>query len=61
MEFRLAKHTITGENVVEVFRDGEFVAAIYEHEEGLNIVSKRLDGVQHVSANPPSVVVKLTE
>ena len=61
MEFRLGKHTMTGEDMVEVFRDGEFVAAIYEHKEGLNIVSKHLDGVQHESTEPPSVVVKFTQ
>ncbi len=61
MEFRLGKHSTTGKNMVEVFRDGKFVAAIYEHEEGVNIVSKYLDGVQHEATFPPCVVIKFTQ
>jgi len=61
MEFRLAKHGETGEDLVEVWRDGTFVAGIYEHAEGLHVVSKYYDGVEHGAVYPPSVVVKLAQ
>jgi len=58
MEFRKAIHTGTGQIMVEVWRDGEFIAGIYGHEEGLRIVSKHLDGVAHETGLPPALVVK---
>lgn len=59
MEFRIAEHTETGEDMVEVWKDGEFIAGIYAHEEGLRIVSKYLDGVKHEAKMPQGVVIKL--
>jgi len=50
-----------GDTMVEVWRDGQFVAGIYPHEEGLRVVSKYLDGVQHEDVKPPSVVIQLSE
>ncbi|MBA7670696.1 hypothetical protein ES703_78842 [subsurface metagenome] len=61
MEFRLAKSQLTGKDMVEVWRDGKFVASIYEHEDGMHVVSKYLDGVKHEPIYPPSVVVRLTQ
>jgi len=61
MEFRIATHTLTGKPMVEVWKTGEFIASIYAHEDGLRIVSKYLDGVEHEVAMPPSIVVKFTK
>ena len=60
MEFRIATHTETGDDMVEIWRDGEFIAGIYSHEEGVRIVSKYLDGVEHEVAIPPCVTVKFS-
>jgi len=48
MEFHIDTHEITGEPIVEVWNDGEFVAGIYSHENGLKIVSKYIDGITQV-------------
>ena len=58
IEFRLSTHNITGEPMVEVWRDDTFVASIYGHEDGMRIVSKYLDGVEHEADMPPSIVIK---
>jgi len=47
IKFRLSTHGITDEPMVEVWRDDTFVASIYGHEDGMKIVSKYLDGVDH--------------
>jgi len=60
MHFRSEIHTETGKQMVEVWRDGQFIAGIYAHEEGMRIVSEHLDGVKHDSGSPPALVVKLT-
>ncbi len=60
MEFRIATHTVTGKPMVEVWREGEFIASIYVHEDGLRIVSKYLDGVEHEADVPPSIVIKFS-
>ena len=59
IEFKLSTHSITGKPMVEVWRDDTFVASIYEHEEGIQLVSKYFDGVEHNPDYPPSVVIKL--
>jgi len=61
MEFRIATHTLTGKPMVEVWQAGEFIASIYAHEDGMRIVSKYLDGVEHQVATPPSMVIKFTK
>jgi len=60
MEFRLATHLQTGKPMVEVWKDGSFIASIYSHDDGLRIVSKYLDGVEHEPVFPPSTVIKLS-
>lgn len=47
--------------MVKVWRDGKFVASIYAHEDGLRVVSKYLDGVEHEAAVPPSIVIKFSK
>lgn len=60
MEFRVATHMETGKPMVEAWKDGKFVAGIYVHEDGLRIVSKYLDGVEHEPVFPPAVVIKFS-
>ena len=61
IKFRLSTHSITDDPMVEIWRDGAFVASIYGHEEGVRIVSKYLDGVEHEVNMPPSIVIKFSE
>lgn len=61
IKFRLAPHAETGQPMVEVWRDDIFVAGIYGHKEGVRLVSKYLDGVEHEPDYPPGVVLKLSE
>ena len=61
MEFRISSHAITGKPMVEVWREEEFIAGIYVHEDGLRIASKYLDGVEHETDMPPSVVIKFSK
>jgi hypothetical protein len=43
--FRVVPHTVLPDRpVVEVFRDGEYVAGIYPVENGIRVVSKYLTG-----------------
>ena len=61
IKFRLSVHGITGKPMVEVWRDDTFVAGIYEHEEGVRLVSKYFDGVAYEPSSPPAVVIKLLD
>ena len=61
IKFKLATHTQSGRTMVEVFRDDTFVAGIYGHEKGIQLVSKYFDGVERNPGYPPSVVIKLAE
>ncbi len=61
IKFVLSTHSISGEPMVEVWRDDTFVASIYGHEEGVRIVSKYLDGVEHEVGMPPAIVIKLSK
>jgi hypothetical protein len=67
IELRPKEHGILpGNQMVECWRDGEFVAAIYPHQDGIVIVSKYLENVYkekkpRYSAGQwvPSAIVKL--
>ena len=61
MEFRIKIDPVTGKPMVEVWREEEFTAGIYVHEDGLRIVSNYLDGVEHETDMPPSIVIKLAK
>jgi len=61
VEFRIADQAITSDKMVEVWREGEFIAGIYPHDEGLRVVSKHLDGAEHESARPPAIIIKFSE
>ena len=59
--FKLAPHDLLpGKMMVEFWRDGQFIAGIYPHEDGIRIVSKYLDGVSTDPGYPPAAVVKLS-
>lgn len=60
INFRVVKHSLMGAPMVEVWRDGEFVAAIYGHDKGVRVMSKYFDGVCYDDAMPMSVIVNLT-
>ena len=60
MEFRIGTHKETGKPMVEAWKDGEFVAGIYGHDDGMRIVSKYLDGLEHEASYPPAVILKLS-
>jgi len=60
LEFRIGTHTETGKPVVEAWKNGEFVAAIYGHGDGIRVVSKYLDGLEHDLGYPPGVTLKLS-
>ena len=57
----MTTHTMTGEPMVEVWRDGEFIAGIYVHKGGMLIVSKYLEGVEHEADVPPSILIKFSK
>ena len=60
--FTVCPHTtLPGKTMVEYWRDGRFVASIYPHQDGIQIVSKYMDGVKHEPGYPPTVVVHLSE
>lgn len=61
MEFRIAKHNITGKDMVEVWQNGTSLAVIYSHEDGIRIVGKHLDGVEHEAGNPPAMVIRFSK
>jgi len=63
IKFRLSTHSITGEPMVEVWRDDTFVASLYGHIEGVRLVSKYFDGVEvgYDPGSPPAVVIKLSD
>ncbi|GAI90127.1 unnamed protein product [marine sediment metagenome] len=61
-ELRVVPHSmLLGNQMAEFWRDGVFVAGIYPHEDGIQIVSKYMDGVKQVPGYPPTVVVHLSE
>ena len=61
MEFRIGTHTVTGKPMVKVWKDGTFIASIYGHEDGMRIVSKYLDGVEHEAVIPPSMIIRFSK
>jgi hypothetical protein len=57
-QFRLVPHSKKiGVAIVEVWRDDEFVAAIYPTEDGVKIVSKQLGPVIRENVPPPPALI----
>jgi len=61
IDFNISTDSATGNPMVEVWRDGEFIADIYGHQDGIRVVSKYLDGVQHEAGSPPALVIRFGE
>lgn len=63
IEFQVSKHPMTRRSMVEVLEEGKLIAGIHDHDGGIKIVSKYLDGVdhEHVAGFPPSVIIKLSD
>ncbi len=53
-------HPATGGQMVEIFDDDTFLAAVYPHLDGIRIVSKYLDGIRHEHEQPPALVVGIS-
>lgn len=60
IEFRVGTNTETEKPMVEFWNDGKFIAGIYGHENGVRLVSKYMDGVEHELGYPPSIVIKFS-
>ena len=61
-EFKVKPHGILpGNQMVELWRDGKFVAGIYPHQDGIRIVSKYLAGVSEDPSFPPAAIIKLKD
>jgi len=65
-EFRVVPHSaIPGEQMVECWRDGRFVACIYPHQEGIRIISKYLADVSRETdpddTGIPAVLIRLRD
>lgn len=60
INFRVAEHSQMNAPMVEVWRDGEFIAAIYGHDKGVRVMSKYFDGVCYEEAETISVIVRLS-
>jgi len=67
IELRVASHGILpGQQMIECWRDGKFVAGIYPHQDGIRIASKYMtdlvkeeEPVYHAGQWTPSAIVKL--
>jgi len=60
-EFHVVGHSILhGNQAVECWRDGVFVAGIYPHQDGIRVVSKYMTEVTKDPGYPPAAVVKLS-
>jgi len=45
-QFKVRPHALQpGSEMIEVWRDGHFVAAVYPHEDGIRVVSKYMTNV----------------
>ena len=66
-EFKVHPHSINPSNdVIECWRDGVFVAAIYPHEDGIRVISKYMTDVykeeetaMHQDQWLPAAIIKL--
>ncbi len=59
-EFRVKPHgTLPGQQMIEFWRDGQFVAGIYPHQDGIRVVSKYMTGVSEEAGLPPAAIIFL--
>ncbi|GAJ15755.1 unnamed protein product, partial [marine sediment metagenome] len=67
IELKVASHgVLPGKQMVECWQNGEFVAGIYPHEDGIRITSKYMADVlkeeepsYHIGQWVPSAIIKL--
>ena len=59
-EFRVVPHSmLLGKQMVEFWRDGQFVAGIYPHQDGIKVVSKYITSVSEEAGLPPAAIILL--
>jgi len=59
-EFKVCPHDqLPGKQMIEFWRDGEFIAGIYPHEDGIRVASKYMLGVHEDHSFPPAAVIRL--
>lgn len=59
--FKVSPHLAVGHKMmVEYWRDGEFIAGIYPHKDGIRVVSKYMLGVHEDHSVPPAAVIRLS-
>jgi len=59
-EFRVWPHgTLPSRQMIEFWRDGQFIAGIYPHQDGIRVVSKYMTGVSKEAVLPPVAVIFL--
>lgn len=60
MEFKVRPHGILpGSQMVEVWRNGVFVAGVFPHEDGIRVLSKYMTRTVTEDGLPPAVVIYL--
>jgi len=50
---------LPGKQMVEFWRDGQFVAGIYPHQDGIKVVSKYMISVSEEVGLPPAAIIFL--
>lgn len=68
-EFRVCRHQLlSGQQMIECWRDGIFVAGIYPHQDGIRVVSKYMtdvvreeEPVMMEDGWSPSAIIKLSK
>ena len=59
-EFRVVPHSmLLGKQMIEFWKDGQFVAGIYPHQDGIRVVSKYMTGVSEEAGSPPAAIILL--
>lgn len=57
--FNVATHAVNGRNVIELWRDGAFIAAIYETEEGMRVISTHTLTVKAEDGEPHKLEIEV--
>lgn len=59
-EFKVKPHnSLPDKQMIEYWKDGEFIAGIYPHQDGIRIVSEHMTGVEGELGFPHAVVIRL--
>ena len=58
--FRIVPHAqLPSKQMVEFWREGQFVAGIYPHQDGIRVVSKYMTGVSEEAGLLPAAIIFL--